>query len=485
MAIHPSGHFFAVGYADGSIAFWAVEDDKRPILVRTLDCEDVDTVDEALLELHLGDDGKEKPPQVVREPIFKLSWSSYTDSSDPRGGQTTLTILGGVNSNKPPGLTVLLLPPFNPAEPPAASGAKQPASLHPLFRQAMRDSLDSVKSFYYETSGIIQDYLLIPRSNPHWAGTHDPYTILMIIEMENTRTVEAFQFPPPGFVKSAQLPTSPLSASSEDDYYYEDTFSPKAAGPKSPVHMPSIPTRVETPFSLLLGNGGLLGGSLLKLDNQIYHDFIDRTISSDITLGLKGGQVYPNKAKLNELKLSKHHSHRILITYDADLTVRFFDVSPQLFIPPPGPSLSLESEWPKPLTGLTIQVNDLLDDTSILDCLLAPADRLSISSVHIAPEALECAIVMESGEVLVYHSRNSSPPDPSKSLSDTEILLLNQSRSRPESRLIPFFMLVAGKGPVEACAISDIGDIRCSACLIDLTDERVKGSWLSHIRTVP
>ncbi|PPQ63831.1 hypothetical protein CVT24_009781 [Panaeolus cyanescens] len=460
LAVHPSGHFFAVGHADGSIAFWAVEDEKRPILVRTLDSDEVDTVDEALLELHLQDHGKESPPQAVREPIFKLSWSGYANSRDPRGGQTTLTVLGGISSNKPPGLTVQLLPAFNPPEPPAASNTKQ-GTLHPLFKQAMRDSLDPVKTYYYQTSGIIQDYLLIPRSSPHWAGTYDPYTILMIIENDQTRTVEAFQFPPPGFITPSQLPTSPLSATSEeDDYYYEDTFSPKTGATKSPGHAPTSPSRVDTPLSLLLGNNGLLGGNLLKLENQVYHDFIDRTISSDLHMGLKGGNSYPNKTKLNELKLSKHHPHRVMITYDADLTVRFFDVSPQLFIPPSGPTLSLESEWPKPLSGLTIQLNDLLDDTSILECLLAPADRLAISSVHLAPEALECAIVLESGEVLVYHSRNSSPPDPSKSMADTEIILLNQARSRAESRLVPFFMLVAGKGPVEACAISDIGIYR-------------------------
>ncbi|KAF8971726.1 WD40-repeat-containing domain protein [Flammula alnicola] len=52
IAVHPSGHFFAAGYADGSIAFWAVEDDNKPLLVRTLDSLDVNLVHADLLETH-------------------------------------------------------------------------------------------------------------------------------------------------------------------------------------------------------------------------------------------------------------------------------------------------------------------------------------------------------------------------------------------------------------------------------------------------
>ena len=41
MSIHSAGHFFAVGYEDGCIAFWAVEDEDQPLQVRTLDDSDV------------------------------------------------------------------------------------------------------------------------------------------------------------------------------------------------------------------------------------------------------------------------------------------------------------------------------------------------------------------------------------------------------------------------------------------------------------
>ena len=79
IAVHPSGHFFAVGHADGSIAFWAVEDDNKPLLVRTLDAVDVNLVDPSALD--------HKAPKFVREPIFKLSWSGFPNSQDPQIGR--------------------------------------------------------------------------------------------------------------------------------------------------------------------------------------------------------------------------------------------------------------------------------------------------------------------------------------------------------------------------------------------------------------
>ncbi|OBZ79959.1 Uncharacterized protein C1F3.03 [Grifola frondosa] len=105
IAVHPSGHVLAVGHTDGTIAFWALEDEDRPLLLRTLDSsdsEDLSTVDATKLE-------STSTPAVPREPIFKLAWSSFPNSSDPRGGETVLTVLGGLAIDALPGLTALLL----------------------------------------------------------------------------------------------------------------------------------------------------------------------------------------------------------------------------------------------------------------------------------------------------------------------------------------------------------------------------------------
>lgn len=141
------------------------------------------------------------------------------------------------------------------------------------------------------------------------------------------------------------------------------------------------------------------------------------------------------------------------MTYNRDLSVQFFDMSAQLLIPTG--AAPLNQDFPKPLPGLTIQVDDLLDDSSIVEILKPHIDTLTIQSVHVAAEALECAVALTSGDIIVYH-----PPvglSPSKIIMDTEIILLDHINSTPGRRLEPYFMLTPNKGSITTCAISDTG----------------------------
>ncbi|KDR85736.1 hypothetical protein GALMADRAFT_218826 [Galerina marginata CBS 339.88] len=458
IATHPSGHFFAVGYADGSVAIWAVEDDSKPLLVRTLDTVDVNLVDASMLET--------KGPKSVREPIFKLSWSSFANSSDPRGGDTALAILGGLDAGKPPGLTVFLLPAFNPSAPPPEAPAPQD-SLHPFFRGAMRQSLTPKKSFFYETGGVVQDYLLIPHTSPHFAGNFDPRAILFITECQNLRTVEAYQYPPPGFIQASPAPAHDPVNVEDEEQEEENTTGllsppPPPPLPKSPRHLNHTPLPLRTPVPLLCGHSGIVGGRLFRVSNEIYQDFIDKNTTNDLNLSLKGGQAFADVTKANELKLSKYQPHRLVMTYNRNLTVQFFDISTQLLIPSPTTNL-LEHEWPEPLPALSIGLNELFDDSTIAGILASPVDQIAIHSAQVAPEALECAMALKSGEVIVYHQSSSrSGASSPKVLGDTEILLLDHIRSPPGSRLTPYFIFAPGKGPVEAYVLSDIGFLAVS-----------------------
>ncbi|PPQ66367.1 hypothetical protein CVT26_011086 [Gymnopilus dilepis] len=455
IAVHPSGHFFAVGHADGSIAFWAVEDDNKPLLVRTLDAVDVNLVDPSALD--------QKAPKIVREPIFKLSWSGFPNSQDPRGGDTVLTILGGLNSDSPPGITIFLLPPFNPPEPPSEPAAP-PDHLHPFFRNAMRQSLTPKKTFFYETFGVVQDYSLIPRSNPHFSGNYDPYAILLIVESDGMKTVEAYQFPPPGFIQAAQVESAVAAAQDEQDA--EPTNSgmlsppPPPPLPKSPRHLNPSPLPLRLPVPLLGGNSGILGGQMIKLDPDTYQAFVKKS-SNDHDINLKGGQAFADIDKASELKLSKYQPHRIMVTYNRDLSVQFFDISTQLLIP--SANNLVEHEWPEPLPALNIHLDELFDDPELVEYISSPPDKIAIQSVQVAPEALECAIALKSGEIVVCHPVSSRPgPSSPKVLGDTEILLLDHFEPLPGSVLTPFFLFAPGKGPVETYALSDIGFLAAS-----------------------
>jgi hypothetical protein len=90
-------------------------------------------------------------------------------------------------------------------------------------------------------------------------------------------------------------------------------------------------------------------------------------VLEDTVLKLKGGLAYPDSGQLTELKLSKYQPRKILVTHNEDKTVRFFDLSSTLLIPPENEPL--KHAWPKPITSLTINIVDTLRDASLSERL--------------------------------------------------------------------------------------------------------------------
>lgn len=304
VAFHPSGHLFSVGYTDGCIAFWALEDDSRPLVVRTLATMHVNTINALELESFLGSTLNDNQ-KFSKEPIFKLSWSGYTYSSgsSSRRHNTTLTILGGfdVEAKQESGLSVLLLPDFN-ATVPLAEETVVPGMLSPSLRKAMCESLVELDIFVYDSPGIIQDYLLVPRGSPHFSGTFDPYAILFMTDSsKNHRSLEVVQYPPSHFMfkpkeSTEAAPLSPLEPISGD-----------LVTQLQRLELLDESRRLPLPFCFSNGRTGLLNGHILKLEKEPYLTLIDQGTSSTERLGLnlKGGRAWPDETKMNELKLSK------------------------------------------------------------------------------------------------------------------------------------------------------------------------------------
>ena len=128
-------------------------------------------------------------------------------------------------------------------------------------------------------------------------------------------------------------------------------------------------------------------------------------------------------------------------------------MSAQLLIPTNG--TPLDQDFPKPLPGFTIYPDDLLDDSSIVKILQPHIETLSIQSVHVAPEALECAVALTSGDIVVYHPAMGLSP--TKVIADMEIILLDHIRPTPGRRFEPYFMLNPNRGLIATCAMSDTG----------------------------
>ncbi|KAJ7631237.1 WD40 containing snare-dependent exocytosis protein [Roridomyces roridus] len=442
IAIHPAGHFFAVGYSDGCIAFWAIEDEDQPLLVRTLDDTDVNVMNMEELEKP-----RDAPPPD-REPIYKLAWSSFSDSSDPRGGHTALTTLGGLlmTNDEPTGLNVHWLPPFNPTEPPAP--AVNPG-LHPFMRSAMQASLVPLSDLFYETPGIPQDFFLMPRSNPHFAGHFDPNAILISIEVAGgARVLEAFQFPPPAFLASS---TTVAAEVEESQSVVDDLASTLRA-----MTVDNDPHSLRLPLPLSFPGTGISGAHLCTLEREA-HDILVSDKTDPFGFPLKGGVAWSDDSKAREMRLAKFQKPRILITQHRNLAsaVQFHDASAQLLIV--SDTTPIENHFPQPLPSLTIDLKALLTDAAAVK-RTSPSfhQQAEVQSVYLATQALECAVQLASGEVIVFRLKSDERPMSHTETVDEELVHLGHIFTPENSRFAPYFLLTTGK-PVSACAISDIG----------------------------
>ncbi|KAJ7109928.1 lethal giant larvae like, C-terminal-domain-containing protein [Mycena epipterygia] len=465
IAIHPAGHFFAVGYSDGCIAFWAIEDEDEPLLVRTLDAINVNVVDV---------DELEKPrdtPPAEREPIYKLTWSSFSNSSDPRGGQTALTVLGGLlmAPGEATGLNVQWLPAFNPTEPPNPTTTR---TLHPFMRSAMQASLVPLADFFYYTPEIAQDFFLVPRNSPHFSGHYDPIAILISVEsIGNSRILEAYQFPPPTFLASSEPTTAEVTESGSlvDDL----------ASTLKDMTVNDDPHTLRLPTPLSFASSGIFGTHLLTLDRDAHDLLVGGEKADPFALSLKGGAAWSDESKAREIRLAKFQSPRILITQHHNLAVglQFHDISAQLLIT--SDTTPVENHFPKPLPGLTIDLRALLTDPAVVK-KISPSflERATVQSAYLARQSLECAIQFVSGEVVVYRLKLSSASPPKLSeTTDEELVPLEHVLTSDDARFSPYFLLTTGK-PVSACAISNIGFLAVaypdgSMIVVDMRGPRV------------
>ncbi|KAH9044417.1 lethal giant larvae like, C-terminal-domain-containing protein [Lactarius pseudohatsudake] len=456
LCVHPAGHFFAVGHVDGSIAFWAVEDDTQPLMARTLDEIDVLKVDGEKLEQYLSDeDGPPRHtsrPHEPREPIFKLAWSGYPNSYDPRGGETSLTILGGQFNHDPPGINVLWLPAFNPPAPPSPSNDQ---SLHLFFRDAMRESLAPLSAYFYPTPGLTQDFLLMPRDSPHFGGTWNPTAILMLFEGgEETRALEAQQFPPLEFLASAPAPSQNTEETTDGDEESHECLAQDLATALQSMTVNEEPKKLRLPPSLWTGPEAIVDADLFSLDRIAYETLSRSGEPRSDDLLLEGGISIPDEEIVTAIKHAKFEPHRIIITRNADLSIRFLDVSVQLLIP--SSSSPFTSAFPRALPGLSIDVLAIIGSPEIVaHGLASTAGQARIDDVQLATESLEVALVLSGGEVLLYKMTDRQGAV-ARELLDKQLVSLEHVPVAEDLRFKPYFLIKA-EGPVTAFSISDVG----------------------------
>lgn len=82
----------------------------------------------------------------------------------------------------------------------------------------------------------------------------------------------------------------------------------------------------------------------------------------------------------------------------------------------------------------------------------------AITETHLAVGSTECAIVLSTGELIVYRSRSTLTTQGTNDLQDRELKSLTHISVEPWKRLVPYFALIAPeRGGVQTVAISEIG----------------------------
>ena len=264
---------------------------------------------EKLEQYFPDDEDGPKPPSKrhePREPIFKLAWSGYPNSYDPRGGETSLVILGGQFGHDPPGINVLWLSPFDPPAPPSAVTNQ---SLHPFFRDAMRESLDPQSAYFYRTPGLAQDFLLMPRDSPHFSGTWNPTTILMLFEDgEKVRAIEARQFPPIELLACAQEASrseGQAEETEETEGDNRDALTQDLAATLQSMTVNEEPKKLNLPPSLWSGSDAIVDASLFSLDRIAYETLSRSSEHGSDDLQLEGGISVADENIAGTIKYAK------------------------------------------------------------------------------------------------------------------------------------------------------------------------------------
>ena len=165
-------------------------------MARTLSMDDVNLATSSSL---FGDNSA-VPAETqtdFREPIFKLAWSSFTESATGAKGSTVLTVLGGLLPDDPKGLHCLHLPPYVAPSLLSGSNASQ-------LREGLRASVKPNYRTIIPSDTPPEDFTLLT-ANPHLGQSSDPFAVFMLLSADpdlpriaphTERGFAAFEFPP-------------------------------------------------------------------------------------------------------------------------------------------------------------------------------------------------------------------------------------------------------------------------------------------------
>ncbi|CAO1623502.1 unnamed protein product [Parajaminaea phylloscopi] len=461
VAWRPDGQVFAIGHEDGLISFWNPQDDTKPLLVRSLVELDLDrpTMDDL-------------PDRPLREPIFKMMWAGFpakgwfdglalgskgaeapAATSPPPEDVTILTVLGGaVSGQDPPGVATIHFTATNTTSQSGVSnfwgaGAAKATSAPDASqknRNRWRSQLQSVRESRLMSSAVVQDFVLLPRTSPHYGMAWDPVAIILLTDIPHGLPPLA---PPAAHrgLTAAAFPPLPVPGSSRGTTHSANASIPEADTRSNPGPSPAPQADLnalrhfDLPFALsCTGAGAITKAQVVSVALPTYRKLT--SIAPDgprapdsrlrMPLPLQGGLAAAARCDETSTEASSGdgRGHRILVTQHLDGTVRFADLThPSVLksrlanegacddpdIAARLASRLLDRGQPSPLEHLTISPRETLSRLSSSEGSSAAGlphglGHVRLSSVHFACEVLEVSIVLHGGSVL--HYRWASPP---------------------------------------------------------------------------
>jgi syntaxin-binding protein 5 len=164
----------------------------------------------------------------------------------------------------------------------------------------------SAKGVLYRTPDLAQDFLLMPRDSPHFAGSWNPTAISMLFEDEGkVRTIEARQFLPLELLASVSKASRSAGQAEETEGDNRDALTQDLAATLQSMTVNKEPKKLNLPPSLWSSSDAIVDASLFSL-YHIAYETLSR--SSELRLGdlrLEGGISVPDENIAGTIKYAK------------------------------------------------------------------------------------------------------------------------------------------------------------------------------------
>jgi hypothetical protein len=182
-----------LGHMDGCISFWSIEEEDKPLDVRTVDRAGVHKIDFEAFAAAASLPPSYNTTAPTHEPIYKLVWTSKASApgSATSSKGSYLTVLGGLRPTAPPGIPCLYFPAF--VAPANTTVTNEGLDSNPALRDALIASV--TPTAYAEVLSnpqlTIEDIVIVPEHNQ---------MLITKSSRSGKRMIQVEQHPPTAFV---------------------------------------------------------------------------------------------------------------------------------------------------------------------------------------------------------------------------------------------------------------------------------------------